>query len=336
VFGKKITGRGMEIRKFILTFVIFASLSIGQASAKGTGLIFVSNERDHSITVIDPKTYKPIASIDSGRRPRDMQWSQDKTKLYVAASDDDRIEIIDVATSKVIGYVHPDEDPEMFDITPDGKTLIASNEDDNMVSFVDIETDKITAQIPTGVEPEGVTISPDGKFVYVTAEVSEMIHVIDIENTKTIADILVGSRPRRAFFTSDGKEYWVTNEVSGYVSVINTETHKETERVTFEPPGLREGDITPVGINLNPDGKTAYVTLGHANRLALVDVATKKVRKYLVVGVRAWNVEFSSDNKKLFVVNSGSDDVTVIDVENEEVIKTFPVGRYPHTLRIDD
>ena len=261
-----------------------------------------------------------------------MQWSQDKTKLYVAASDDDRIEIIDVATSKVIGYVHPDEDPEMFDITPDGKTLIASNEDDNMVSFVDIETDKITAQIPTGVEPEGVTISPDGKFVYVTAEVSEMIHVIDIENTKTIADILVGSRPRRAFFTSDGKEYWVTNEVSGYVSVINTETHKETERVTFEPPGLREGDITPVGINLNPDGKTAYVTLGHANRLALVDVATKKVRKYLVVGVRAWNVEFSSDNKKLFVVNSGSDDVTVIDVENEEVIKTFPVGRYPHTL----
>jgi len=316
---------------------ILLSVSVTEnPEAKGTGFIFVSNERDHSITVLDPNTYKPVGSIDSGRRPRDMQWNQDKTKLYVAASDDDRIEIIDVATSKIIGYIHPDEDPEMFDITPDGKMLIVSNEDDNMVSFVDIEKDKIIAQIPTGVEPEGVTVSPDGKLVYITAEVSEMVHVIDIESRKTLADILVGSRPRRGFFTPDGQEYWVTNEVSGYVSVIDTKTYEEKQRIAFKPPGLREGDITPVGININPNGKTAYVTLGHANRLALVDVATKEVRKYLVVGVRAWNVEFSSDAKNLFVVNSGSDDVTVIDAESEEVIKTFPVGRYPHTLRIDD
>ena len=326
----------MRILTLILTTIFLSNISAEHSHAKGTGLIFVSNERDHSITVLDPNTYEPIASIDSGRRPRDMQWNEDKTKLYVAASDDDRIEIIDVATSKIVGYVHPDEDPEMFDITPDGKILIASNEDDNMVSFVDIEKDKIIAQIPTGVEPEGVTISPDGKHVYITAEVSEMVHIIDIENQKTLADVLVGSRPRRAFFTLDGQEYWVTNEVSGYVSVIDTKTYKEKQRISFKPPGLREGDITPVGININPDGKTAYVTLGHANRLALVDVATKKVRKYLVVGVRAWNVEFSSDGKNLFVVNSGSDDVTVINAEKEEVIKTFPVGRYPHTLRIDD
>jgi YVTN family beta-propeller protein len=78
------------------------------------------------------------------------------------------------------------------------------------------------------------------------------------------------------------------------------------------------------------------VTLGHANKLAIIDVASRKVRDYLLVGTRAWNADFTSDGKALYVVNSGSDDISIIDIENEKVKKTVPVGRYPHTIRIDD
>ena len=162
-----------------------------------------------------------------------------------------------------------------------------------------------------------------------------MFHVVDMESHEVLADILVGSRPRRAFFTPDGKEYWVTNEISGFISIIDTEKLEVIGEVRFDPKGA-PGDVTPVGIALGPDGKIAYVTLGHANRLALVDVASRKVLKYLLVGKRAWNLEFSGDKKFLYVVNSGSDDVSIIDVEAGKVVKTVPVGRYPHALKADN
>ena len=329
-------GKGLCMKRLLLFFILLAALAVSErALAKGTGYLFISNEKDHTVTVLDGKTFEVVKNIQTGRRPRDMQWSPDKSLLYVGASADSRIDIIDVAKLEVVGYVTPGDDPDQFAITKDGKLLIAANEDDNLATFLDISGNDILDQIPTGVEPEGVILSPDGKRVYITAEVSQMIHVVDMASHEVLADILVGSRPRRAFFTHDGKEYWVTNEISGYVSIIDTESLEVTGEVHFDPKGA-PGDVTPVGIALGPDGKTAYVTLGHANRLALVDVATREVLKYLLVGKRAWNLDFSGDNKWLYVVNSGSDDVSIIDVEAGKVVKTVPVGRYPHALKADN
>ncbi len=327
---------GNTLKVTAILFGLAALAASASVSAKGTGYLFISTERDHSVTVIDSKTFEVVKNITTGKRPRDMQWNADKTLLYVGASDANRIDIIDVAKLEVVDYVIPGDDPDQFAITADGKILIAANEDENLATFVDIENDEIIGVIHTGVEPEGVSITADGKRAYITAEVSQMIHVVEMETREVLADILVGSRPRRAFFTADGKEYWVTNEISGYVSIIDTEKLEVVGELHFAPPGVREGDISPVGIVRTEDGKTAFITLGHANRLAVVDIPSREVRAYLVVGTRAWNVDFSGDGKILYVVNSGSDDVTIVDVEREKVIRTFPVGRYPHAIRIDD
>ena len=41
---------------------------------------------------------------------------------------------------------------------------------------------------------------------------------------------------------------------------------------------------------MTKDGKTAYVTLGHAAHVAVVDVATRKVQGYILVGKRSWGL----------------------------------------------
>ena len=58
------------------------------------GYIFISNEGSDNITVIDLDTYKILANIESGKRPRDMKIIPEKNQLLVAASEDDRINII--------------------------------------------------------------------------------------------------------------------------------------------------------------------------------------------------------------------------------------------------
>ena len=48
------------------------------AGATGTGLIFVSNEKSHDISVLDPQSLEIVKSIPTSRRPRDMKFNADK------------------------------------------------------------------------------------------------------------------------------------------------------------------------------------------------------------------------------------------------------------------
>ena len=94
--------------------------------------------------------------------------------------------------------------------------------------------------------------------------------------------------------------------------------------------------MTPVGITMTADGKTAIVGLGRANHIAFVDVASREIQDYVLVGTRAWNTTLTRDEKLLYVVNGLSDDISVIDMASRKVNKSFPVGRVPHTILVDD
>ena len=87
---------------------------------------------------------------------------------------------------------------------------------------------------------------------------------------------------------------------------------------------------------IEPDGNTAIVALGRANHVAFVDVASREIEDYVLVGNRAWNTTLSRDNATLYVANGLSDDVSVIDVGERKTVKSIPIGRVPHTVLIDD
>jgi PQQ-dependent catabolism-associated beta-propeller protein len=194
---------------------------------------------------------------------------------------------------------------------------------------LDIKGGRITTEIPVGVEPEGMGVSPDGATLVNTSETTSMAHFIDTGTQKVVGNVLVGSRPRRAVFTADGKEVWVSSEVGGNVSVIDAATRKVTHTITFQIPGVTPESIQPVGIAIRPDRSLAFVALGPANRVAVVDPKTYTVTKYLLVGQRVWNLAFSGDGKWLYTTNGVSNDMSVIDVDALKVTKSVPVGRLP-------
>jgi len=141
--------------------------------------------------------------------------------------------------------------------------------------------------------------------------------------------VLVGSRPRFAAFTSDGKQVWVSSEVGGTVAVIDAASHKIVKTISFELPGLKRETIQPVGINLTRDGKLAFVALGPANRVAIIDQKSFDVMKYLLVGQRVWHMDLSPDQTLLYTANGISNDMSVIDVAALKVTKSVPVGHLP-------
>ncbi len=66
----------------------------------------------------------------------------------------------------------------------------------------------------------------------------------------------------------------------------------------------------------------------------MVDAATHKVTKYLLVGQRVWHMAFTPDEKFLLVTNGVSNDVSIIDVAALKVIKTIQVGELPWGITI--
>jgi YVTN family beta-propeller protein len=148
--------------------------------------------------------------------------------------------------------------------------------------------------------------------------------------------VVVGTRPRRFAATPDGRELWVSAELSGDIFIIDRQTFQVAGRIEFLPPGMRKSDVTPVGLAMTRDGKTAYVTLGHAAHVAVVDVPTRKVLSYVLVGKRAWGVTLSRDEKRVFVANGFGDDITIIDAASRRALISIPVGRTPWGIAIDD
>jgi PQQ-dependent catabolism-associated beta-propeller protein len=304
------------------------------AHATNTGRIFVSSEKDHALTILDGARGEIVASPKICKRPRHMQLTPDRRQLLVACSDDHTVVAWDIAANRVVARHAVGDDPEMFDLSPDGRMLYVSNEEDAALTAYDLAAGRKVFEVKVGGEPEGVKASADGKLVYVTSEVESLVHVVDVATRKVVKNIPVGKRPRR--FLLAGGELWVSNELDGSVSIIRTSDHTVQARIAFLPAGMRSEDVTPVGMALAPDGRTAYIGLGRANHVAVVDVASRKVQAYVLVGKRAWGLAVSRDGKRLYVANGLSDDMTIVDTAAGKALRTVRVGRVPHTVVIDD
>jgi len=326
----------LNLLAFLCLMTVLSTWS-NSSQSEGTDRIFVSNEMDNTISVIDSIQHEVIKTIPVGERPRDMQWHDNKTRLLIATSGSDRIEILNVETLEIIGIIEAGEDPELFDLDPSGKILVASNEDDNELTVSDATTgEKIRTIENVGIEPEGVTFTNDGKVVFVTSEATNTIIVVDPWSGEILDEALVGSRPRRGIFTPDGSEYWVTNELGGTVSILDTSSLEIIDEIFFEKRGMREGDINPVQLVMTESGETAYITLGRAMHVAVVDVKTRVVTDYILAGDRVWGAALTADESLLMVTNGASDDISIIDTEKKVAVKAVAVGRTPHTIRIDD
>ena len=326
----------MTGRRAIIAVAALA-LSAGTAAANGTGYVFVSHEASDTVVVLDPANdHAVVKEIHTAQRPRDMHFDADHELLYVAAGDSDVIDVIDVGTLEVVRQIPTGISPEIFDIALDGKSLFVSEEESALVRQIEIATGETLMTIATGPEPEGVMVMPDGKTIYFTSEVADMVHVVDAEQGKVVKNILVGTRPRRFELSADETELWVSDELAGQVTIIDTATNEISQQLPLLPDGARPEDVTPVGLALSPDGETMYVALGRANHVAFVDVETKEVEAYVLVGSRAWGVAPSPDGKLLYVANGLSDDLTIVDVEEAKAVRSLATGRVPHTVVVDD
>lgn len=305
--------------------------------------IFVAAGRGNAIDIIDVAKLELVDRIADVEDPELFDFSKDGKTLFISLEEDSALGILNLEEH----FAEREGMPELATAEPEPESEEGEEEeDDDDDDDEEEEEDEDGGEeeavaglttVETGAEPEGVLASPDGKTVYVTSEVANIVHVVDVASAEIRANIVAGNRPRRFALSPDGKQLWVTNELNASVSVIDTATDKVVKHIDFPPPtGARSEQVTPVGIVLSGDGKTAVVALGRANHIAFVDAESLEVGEYVLVGKRAWNMTFNRDESLLFVANGLSDDMTIIDTASRKAIRSVPIGRVPHTVLVDD
>ena len=330
-----------------------ATLSLASACSKHTAharRIYVSNEADGTVSVIDTSAQRVIATIPVGKRPRGLHVSADGHRLYVALSGSPRggpgvdestlpppdrsadgIGVIDLDKLQLVKTIASGQDPESFDLVGD-RQLVVSNEETAEVSIVDLDKGAVTARVPVGREPEGVTTAPDG-LVYVTSETDARVSIVDPKAAKVVANIDTGSRPRGVIFSRDGSRAFVSDEADATITVIDTQKKAALDRITLPATGTGMPP-RPMGLALSPDGKQLYVTTGRAGSVAVLDAGSHAIlRMILGVGARPWGIAVGA-NGTLYTANGPSNDVSVIDPDSGHVLTRLRVGNLPWGVAI--
>jgi len=291
----------------------------------------ITNERSGDVIHINDRG-EVTHVVPVCNRPRGMTPGISTDTVLIACSDDHKVIVYNRSTRSIDSEIKSVPGAMNLVLDPATDRLFVTNEGVSRGSVYQLSSGRLLAQLPTGFEPDGVVISEDGRHIFVASENAGLIHVFDGTNYQQIALIRTNLRPRRIAILNN--ELWVSSEMGSRVEIFDVETQRKKDEVVFNPKGFRPEQMTPVDILFNPSINEAYVALGSANHVAVVDTSTREIIKYILVGRRAWGLGLSPDQQTLIVLNGLSDDFTLIDLQTRRPKLTKRAGLIPHSVEV--
>lgn len=170
---------------------------------------------------------------------------------------------------------------------------------------------------PEGLDKCRPQSAPDKSFLY----------RIDTTTMKIDKVIPVGAVPKYVAVTPDDSRVLVTNWCSWTMSVVDVKTARVAETIPIQ-------GAYPRGIAVSRDSRTAFVAVMGSQRIARVDLATKKVSTFARTGNGPRHIVNSPDGRYLYVTNSSSGTVSKVNAVDGTVLRTVATGRQPRSMAI--
>jgi len=315
--------------RFQLLFCLLLSVTFSLPVFAATAVI--TNERSGDLVFMN-ESGETTDVVKLCSRPRGMVKNQSSGTLFIACSDDGEIIEFDLKTKKPTRTFADLFGAMSIAIHEPSDRLFITNEGAAKATVLNTVTGEVLATLPTGHEPDGVAVTVDGSLIFVASENAGLVHVFDGATYEPVKTLLTNLRPRRLALRD--KELWVSSEMGSRVEIFDTASLEKIDEIIFAPRGFRSEQLTPVDILFDQSQKTAFVALGSANHLVIVDAIKREIIKYILVGRRPWGLGLTPDGERLFVLNGLSDDVTIISVAKRRPIRTSRTGLVPHSVEI--
>ena len=306
-------------------------------------LVYVPNSEDGTVSVIDPTTYKVIATFPSGRLPQHVVPSYDLKTLWVTNDLGDSLTPIDPFTGRPRRNVRVDDPYNMY-FTPDGHYAIVVAEQRDRLDFRNPHTMALHDSVHVhcrGVDHMDFTV--DGRYLIASCEFAGKLVKVDVETHRVAGYLtLVPPHPGMRAMPQDirvdpsGRTFYVAGMHAGGVYLVDP--------VALRQIGFIHTGAGAHGIYPSRDGRYLYVTDRgnpdvwgpHRGGVTVIDPAARKV-------VADWTIpgggspdmgNVTADGSQLWLSGRYDSVVYVFDTRSGKLLHEIPVGHGPHGLAV--
>lgn len=299
----------------------------GRARELRRVIAYVTNEESDTVSVIDRSADRVIDVIEVGSRPKGVAVSPDSSRAFVVNSASNTLTILDVGNNKVLHTANLDVAARPSDIAihPDGRTLYVANTALNSVSVIDASSFQTVQVVPVGQRPVALAVDPRGTRLLVANMGSHTVSAIDTRRNLVTTTIPVEFQPTWVAMDPAGTRAFVTHLRSPRIAIISLATLRVERKVSLGSANA-----------LLPDDATgrAFVAVVPQNRLSFFDLNVDGELDSVKVGEDPYRLALDVDRAKVYVVNRGSNSVTVVDRNTRRVRTEVPMGKDPYGIAI--
>jgi len=269
----------------------------GAAAAPDGGRLYVTNEAESTLDVVDARTLKVVRHIPLSGHPNNLSISRDGRRVYVAISQaPGLVDVVDTASMTRAKSIAIDGAVHNTFVTPDGRFVVAGSIAGRSLTVIDQATEATawSMKFDAGVRPIAFEKQPDGSTARMFVQLSDLhgFAVVDFPTHREIARVILPEVPG----------------ATKSLSVQGSPSH---------------------GIAVAPDGRTLWATSKWYHFVAAYSLPDLKPLGIVSVGHHPDWLTFSPDSAYLYVACAGSNSVSVVDVKGMKEAATIAVGQVP-------
>nr|MBA3589546.1 YncE family protein [Methylibium sp.] len=108
-------------------FIFGLSLLCSAAAARTAPFAYITNQGDHSVSVVDLATREIAATIPVAKSPAGVVAVSPAGKVFVTAPDSNAVSVIDMRTQRVIDTLPAGKGAVGIDASPDGTRVYVAD-----------------------------------------------------------------------------------------------------------------------------------------------------------------------------------------------------------------
>jgi YVTN family beta-propeller protein len=188
----------------------------------------------------------------------------------------------------------------------------------------------LVGSVPVGDSPIAIADDSGTGEIFAANENSNTVSVIAQKNDTVVATIAVGCDPDGLVYDSAQSEVFVANACSRNVSVISDTTDQVLTSVAL-PRGQ------PAGLALDNRTDTVYVAMFGKSNVSVISASTNAVVENISVGRSPYVIAYDYGKNEMFVANSATFNVSVINASSYNITATvpLPLDSYPRGIAYD-
>jgi YVTN family beta-propeller protein len=196
------------------------------------GMLYVTTEIDHTVTIIDPKTLKIVGSIPTGQAESHMfTIAHDGLRGYTANVGPGTVSVLDMKARKTLAVIPVSGNTQRIAISNDDKWVFTADQTAPRLAVIDTTANSVSKWVKLDGLGYGGAPTVDGRWFLIAIPDANKVDVIDLKTMTLAQSVDVGKNPQEVLVRPDGKAAYVSCMSGNQVAEIDLATWKVSRNI---------------------------------------------------------------------------------------------------------